>query len=287
MRAATKYLTLALVACRGSAPTPAAPVPAASSAAPVVAVVAVEAGAPVDETVPGPVSCLARYYGGTPRHDAAGWVLALDSGVVVPLHDGIASKTAWQRFDAPDVADVFEQRYPTGPIAPVTEVDFDPGRNRIDPLFFATFGATAAAVQKALTVVMLAGKGVAVHAKVAGPLRRVATRVDALLRKDPSLGQFFHALGGTFNWRAIAGSDRLSMHSWAIAIDLDVGTSFYWRNEVGHGRSLQWKNRLPQAIVDAFEAEGFIWGGRWYHYDTMHFEYRPELLDPSCYPLIR
>ncbi|MEJ2663631.1 MAG: M15 family metallopeptidase, partial [Spirochaetia bacterium] len=27
-----------------------------------------------------------------------------------------------------------------------------------------------------------------------------------------------------------------------------------------------------------FEKYGFIWGGKWYHYDTMHFEYRPELL---------
>jgi len=27
-----------------------------------------------------------------------------------------------------------------------------------------------------------------------------------------------------------------------------------------------------------FERHGFIWGGRWWHYDTMHFEYRPELL---------
>ncbi|NUM57423.1 MAG: M15 family metallopeptidase, partial [Bdellovibrionaceae bacterium] len=26
-----------------------------------------------------------------------------------------------------------------------------------------------------------------------------------------------------------------------------------------------------------FESEGFIWGGKWNHYDTMHFEYRPEL----------
>ena len=43
----------------------------------------------------------------------------------------------------------------------------------------------------------------------------------------------------------------------------------------------RWRNRIPQAIVDAFEAEGFIWGGRWFHYDTMHFEYRPELLDPA------
>ncbi len=31
-------------------------------------------------------------------------------------------------------------------------------------------------------------------------------------------------------------------------------------------------------IVKELEKYGFIWGGRWYHYDTMHFEYRPELL---------
>ncbi len=48
------------------------------------------------------------------------------------------------------------------------------------------------------------------------------------------------------------------------------------------GHPMVWKNRVPQAVVDAFEAEGFIWGGRWKHYDTMHFEYRPELLSPAC-----
>jgi len=31
-------------------------------------------------------------------------------------------------------------------------------------------------------------------------------------------------------------------------------------------------------IIDIFERRGFIWGGKWSHYDTMHFEYRPELL---------
>jgi hypothetical protein len=30
--------------------------------------------------------------------------------------------------------------------------------------------------------------------------------------------------------------------------------------------------------VDIFERHGFIWGGKWGHFDTMHFEYRPELL---------
>ena len=86
--------------------------------------------------------------------------------------------------------------------------------------------------------------------------------------------------GGTFNERNIAGTDRPSAHSYGIAIDLNDALSSYWRWE----KSGAWKNRIPQAIVDAFEAEGFIWGGRWYHFDTMHFEYRPELLDQSCYP---
>jgi len=31
-------------------------------------------------------------------------------------------------------------------------------------------------------------------------------------------------------------------------------------------------------IVDIFERHGFIWGGKWYHFDTLHFEYRPEIL---------
>jgi len=34
--------------------------------------------------------------------------------------------------------------------------------------------------------------------------------------------------------------------------------------------------------VQLFESERFIWGGRWYHFDTMHFEYRPEFFDTSC-----
>ena len=34
----------------------------------------------------------------------------------------------------------------------------------------------------------------------------------------------------------------------------------------------------PTEIVAIFEKHGFIWGGKWYHFDTMHFEFRPELL---------
>ena len=38
------------------------------------------------------------------------------------------------------------------------------------------------------------------------------------------------------------------------------------------------RNNYPQEIVELFEKHGFIWGGKWSHFDLMHFEYRPELL---------
>ena len=45
-------------------------------------------------------------------------------------------------------------------------------------------------------------------------------------------------------------------------------------------------NRIPYEIVEIFERHGFIWGGRWYHFDTMHFEYRPELLPQQAQPTV-
>jgi hypothetical protein len=213
-----------------------------------------------------PLQCIIRSYDATARQDAdAAWKLVLPDGTQIPYAE---------------VKEVYDQRYPTGAITPVTEVDFDPGRVRLDPLFFATYGKNAKEVQAALVRVVIGHKTMLVHRKIKEPLERVAARVDAAMKRDPSLARFFDSLGGTFNWRPIAGTDMLSMHAWAIAIDLDTTRANYWHNE----RTIAWKNQYPQALVDAFEAEGFVWGGRWYHYDTMHFEYRPELLDPACYP---
>jgi hypothetical protein len=35
---------------------------------------------------------------------------------------------------------------------------------------------------------------------------------------------------------------------------------------------------IPLPVVQAFERQGFVWGGKWLFFDTMHFEYRPEIL---------
>ena len=62
-----------------------------------------------------------------------------------------------------------------------------------------------------------------------------------------------------------------------IAIDIATKHAHYWRWPGKAGRA-QWRNEIPMEIVRVFERHGFIWGGRWHHYDTMHFEYRPELM---------
>jgi hypothetical protein len=160
----------------------------------------------------------------------------------------------------------------------VTDPERDPGRSRVESLFQSTYGRSAAEVEAALVPVSMAGKRFRVHRAARESFQRVARRVDALVAADPSLDRFFAHPGGTFVWRPIAGTDRLSAHSYGVALDLDPALGDYWRDSAHPG----WHNRVPQALVDAFEAEGFAWGGRWFHYDTMHFEWRPEL--SACRP---
>jgi hypothetical protein len=64
------------------------------------------------------------------------------------------------------------------------------------------------------------------------------------------------------------------MHAYAAAIDLNTAFSDYWLWRKGG-----YRNRIPYEIVEIFERHGFIWGGKWGHFDTMHFEYRPEFFD--------
>jgi hypothetical protein len=85
--------------------------------------------------------------------------------------------------------------------------------------------------------------------------------------------------GGTFTWRHIDGTDRLSAHCFGIAVDINIKYSHYWKWDLKDPEDeYHYANRIPVEIVEIFEKYGFIWGGKWYHYDTMHFEYRPELL---------
>ncbi|QSQ10660.1 M15 family metallopeptidase [Myxococcus landrumensis] len=226
-------------------------------------------------------ACLAKWYPVlTPVSLESGWGFALPDGRVFLFDDG-EDKPFARKLDAPDLEDTLSIPYRTGPITPVTREDDDPGRIRFEPLFEAMYGASREKVDVVSWVFF--GQKLKVHRKVLPAFQRVAARLEPLVEKDASLRAFLRGAGGTFAWRNIANTNRRSAHSYGVSLDLNTARSHYW--EWQRPKSpVRWRNAVPQALVDAFEAEGFIWGGRWYHYDTMHFEYRPELLDAACAP---
>ena len=104
--------------------------------------------------------------------------------------------------------------------------------------------------------------------------------VAAELKNKPHLKRYL-TNASTFYWRKVRGAKRQSAHSYGMTIDINTNYSNYWlwsNPKSSETSKLKYENRIPKEIVEVFEKYGFIWGGRWYHYDTMHFEYRPEFL---------
>jgi hypothetical protein len=149
-------------------------------------------------------------------------------------------------------------------------------------LYLNLYGLNAAAVQKDLVSVRWVDGGVISFNRrygAADALKNVVTQLKLLIATNPTYKKYlYQPLGGTFEWRYIAHEKNLSMHSFGIAIDINTTYSNYWLWETGADGVLHYKNRIPPIIAEIFEKNGFVWGGKWYHYDTMHFEYRPELL---------
>lgn len=171
-----------------------------------------------------------------------------------------------------------EQPYPLEPLRLAPGVGEHPGRVRSQDFLAAVYGDTKAAVRGQLQTVSLAGRSV-LFSSAAGAgeaLRRVAVELDALLQREPKLRAWVVPLGGTFMWRRVAGEERLSPHSFGIAVDLNPSKGAYWRWSGGTHHAAQ--NIYPTEIVKLFEENGFVWGGKWREYDLMHFEYRPEIL---------
>lgn len=250
--------------------------------------------ASVDAEPPRGLTCLPRWYAGTVDRQAdAGWGLRLvDGGFIAwsspPRRDaGVTDAGVADDEEAAteDLSAIYEVSYPRGPIVAIEAADAgaiqDPGRARVVQLFAATYGENKTDVFAHLGRVRFFGMRYRFHERAVPALEAVIARLTALLEQQPTVLPFLKRIGGTWHWRRIARSPQLSAHAFGIAIDLNVDRSHYWRWQRPK-TPLKWKNRVPQAIVDAFEAEGFIWGGRWQHYDTMHFEYRPELLSPDC-----
>jgi hypothetical protein len=193
--------------------------------------------------------------------------------------DGIA-KTFEQRLDNPDIKDMFYQTYPLTNPTDRLPTDFDPGRCRVDGFFMALYGDSESAVARNCVAVEFCGNSVKFNARygAADALRAVSVDLTPLLAQKPELRSYVDKLAGTFNWRKVAGTERLSNHSFATAIDLNIKKAAYWRWQSPAQLETFSRKNWPTEIIETFERHGFIWGGKWWHFDTMHFEYRPEII---------
>ncbi len=197
--------------------------------------------------------------------------------------DGIENKDFETLLNEPDLEDQMSMKYVKGDSYEVPpEINFDPGRVRYEPFFRKMYGSSSSEVRSKLVSVSwlpntLNKQEMFTSVNLADEkLQAVSDELDEL---SNDLKKYVKKTAGTFNWRVISGTNRLSMHSFGLAIDINVDYSNYWKWEKpGRDGVLQYKNKIPMEIVEIFEKHGFIWGGKWYHYDTMHFEYRPELL---------
>lgn len=206
--------------------------------------------------------------------------ITLRNGKRLKIDDQIA-KDHQSRLKNADIEDMLSQIYPTLACMGISEKparNFDPGRIRNDTFFKAAFGGSRKAVANDLVTVKWFGQRLRVTRRLG--VDKALRAVAADLRKDKTLNRVFvRNMGGTFNWRRIAGTKRMSVHSFGAAVDVNTSKTDYWRWSGGKpGDVKTYKNRIPRNIVAAFEKHGFIWGGRWYHYDTMHFEFRPAIM---------
>jgi D-alanyl-D-alanine carboxypeptidase len=209
-------------------------------------------------------------------------IIFIDGSVMI-YDDGL-QKTTQELLDNPDVEDQFEYIYKKG-IPKHKPLKYqDPGRIRNIEFFKKIYGTTKEEVEKYLADIVWCPKLVNQKIKVTtiNGIDKILIKMSAELDKHLEYQQYLKNIGGTFEWRNIAGTNRLSMHSFGMTMDINLKKTNYWQwdcNCQNEKANLVYKNKIPLGLVRIFEKYGFIWGGKWYHHDTMHFEYRPELLN--------
>ena len=155
------------------------------------------------------------------------------------------------------------------------------------------------AYQRVKTIRFL-GRTVNVHYSVLEELSLVEEHILLAAKTDPTVQTWINSISSleSWSWRNVADTQSRSFHSYGVAVDILPrslgGKETYWLWASRHKPdwwNISYNNRYhpPDAVILAFERFGFIWGGKWLFFDTMHFEYRPEILilNDMAAPMIR
>jgi len=209
--------------------------------------------------------------------------VVLKSGKKI-IYDDKKKKNSWQKSANPDIQDMLEQLYPLGDLDKLLPDHYNPGCARIYSLLKEVYGANKAGIAKNLVKVSIGYKYVSFNQnnRAAQSLQAVMSELLPLARNNNRVYSVAFPSNGTYHYRLIDGTNRLSAHAFGIAIDLHNHKYDYWSwatREQGQKRI----DVYPKEIVRIFEKHGFIWGGKWGNFDIMHYEYRPEIIYKARY----
>ncbi len=238
-----------------------------------IATPATEASSSSADSIPRGAKLLIKAYPDSHLKYANNKIIFPD-GTAIRYDDG-QRKNFKQQLDNSDIEDMFATPYrKTGRPAYLEDV----GRSRCELLFKKMYGNSAAMVRHNLVTIDWFGQKIQ-FTKVNGAAKNLKAVANEVAR-HPEYRKYLKS-SGTFYWRKVRGANRQSAHSYGIAFDVGVQYSDYWlwkNPDKSETDKIAYYNKMPLGLVKIFERHGFIWGGRWYHFDTMHFEYRPELL---------
>ncbi len=209
--------------------------------------------------------------------------LVMKSGKKI-LYDDKKEKSFEGKLANPDIQDMMEQGYPLETITKLMDENFDPGRLRVYSLLNEVYGWSKEQIESNLKNANIGYRYYQFNGnnKASEELEAVMKEIVSLSEKRKDIYSCIFPANGTYNYRYISGTNRLSPHSFGIAIDLKRDNRDYWRwtsREEGEKRLASY----PKEVVEIFEKHNFIWGGKWSHFDILHFEYRPEIILKARY----
>jgi len=191
------------------------------------------------------------------------------------IYDNHIKKTFEEKLKNPSVKDMISIKYHAFADIKAPNINDDSGRFRNDELLKKLYGKDKKSIEKNLINLKWVDGSIILFNKKQNAAKKLEKVIIELKKLPTRYMKYIQNIAGTYVYRYIAGTSRLSTHSYGIGIDINIKESNYWKWD----KDKIFKNKIPKEIIDIFERYGFIWGGRWYHYDTMHFEYRPELFD--------
>ncbi len=198
------------------------------------------------------------------------------------IYDDRMEKSFEEQLYSADLQDAMAMDYPLGSISTLMKDNTDPGRIRCYAFLHAVYGNTQHDIEQNLKNTPLVSGWYQVAVQASPPLETAMEQLSNLAQENPAAYGDVFPLNGTYNYRMIEGTGTLSPHAFGIAIDLCSRPGDYWRwatREQGQKRL----DEYSPDVVRIMEDHGFIWGGKWAHFDFLHYEYRPELILKARY----